>query len=328
VGEGFHVKAGEPHAEIYALNQAGSRAKGGTLFVTLEPCCHHGRTPPCVQAIIRAGIQRVIVALKDPDPRMSGSGIADLQYAGITVICGVLEEEASFQNRHYIFRLKTGRPWGVLKWAMSLDGRIALPNGESKWISTDHSRKWVHRLRAESDAVIVGGGTVRQDNPLLTTRGLVSPEPLRIVFSRNLGFENNLNLWNTEIAKTFIAYGPAAKASAESLELPEGPELMPLKESEPTSLMESLAKKGCNSVLWECGSSLAALAIQQNCVQELAVIVSPKLLGGVPSKTPLSDFGFTSVNQAIVLKEWSAHKIDKDLLIKASPLVINSDFVA
>ncbi len=158
VGEGYHSKAGGAHAEKAALAQAGERANGGTLVVTLEPCCHHGRTPPCTNAILKSGVKRVVVALQDPDPRVSGKGIEQLRQAGLEVIEGVLEKDAAYLNREFIFRIKTGRPWGILKWAMSLDGRIALPSGKSQWISGQSSRQKVHQIRSNCDAVIVGGG--------------------------------------------------------------------------------------------------------------------------------------------------------------------------
>ena len=157
VGEGFHARAGEPHAEVGALRQAGDRARGGTLVVNLEPCCHHGRTPPCCDAVIGAGLARVVVALTDPDPRVGGEGLARLRAAGLEVVEGVREAKARLQNRAFLHRCLQGRPLGVLKWAMSLDGRTALPNGESQWISGPEARQWVHGVRAGCDAVIVGG---------------------------------------------------------------------------------------------------------------------------------------------------------------------------
>ena len=315
-GEGFHLKAGDPHAEINALSQAKEKSEGGILLVNLEPCCHQGRTPPCTEAIIKAGISKVIVALKDPDPRVCGAGILRLKQAGIEVVDGVLEQQASYQNRHFLFRIKTGRPWGILKWAMSLDGRISLPNGASKWISKAPARSWVHSLRSKCDAVIVGGETVRKDNPLLTSRGLANPEPLRVVFSKKCRFSKDLNIWKTEVAKTCLAFGPESRTSAESIEFSEGPELLHLDKSDAYSLFKALAQKGCNRVLLECGSSLASLALQQECVQELAVIVAPKLLGGLPANTPLANFGFTSIQEAIELDQLAFEKLDKDLLIK------------
>ncbi len=326
VGEGFHFMPGQPHAEINALDQAGNESKGGTLVVTLEPCCHYGRTPPCTEAIISAGISKVIVALKDPDPRVSGQGIVRLKEAGIEVELGVLEKEAAYQNRAFIFRITTGRPWGILKWAMSLDGRICLPNGASKWISSPKAREWVHCLRSKCDAIIVGGQTVRKDNPLLTSRGLCSPEPFRVVFSEKCEFSKKEIIWNTEVAKTFLAYGPSCKERAENLNFLIGPDLLPLPNSTPSSLLEALALKGCNKVLWECGPSLSSIAIQEGCVQELAVVIAPKLLGGLSANTPLSNFGLTSIDQALSIENIGLDSIDKDLLIRGSLDIQKSDF--
>ena len=316
VGEGFHSQAGKAHAEINALSQAREKAKDGILIITLEPCCHYGRTPPCTEAIISAGISKVIVALKDPDSRVSGKGLLRLKDAGIEVIYGVLEKEAAYQNRDFIFRVTNGRSLGVLKWAMSLDGRIALPNGASKWISSSESRNWVHKLRSQCDAVIVGGQTIRTDNPLLTSRGLSDPEPFRVVLSKSCDFSRDSIIWNTELAKTFLAYGPDSEDIARKLNLPKGVEKLPLDTSSPTALLETLAKKGCNRVLWECGSSLATEALKEGCVQELAVIIAPRLLGGDSSNTPLGNFGFASIDEAFLLGKMIPQSIDKDLLIR------------
>ena len=314
VGEGFHARAGQAHAEVGALLQAGEAARGGTLIVSLEPCCHHGRTPPCTEAVIEAGIQRVVIALEDPDPRVGGAGITRLKDAGIEVICGVLRDEAAAQNCAFLHRVSTGRPLGFLKWAMSLDGRTALPNGASQWISGSEARRFVHQLRARCDAVIVGGGTVRSDNPLLTSRGRRSPEPLRVVLSRSLDLPDQAQLWDTSVAPTLIAHGPdLVDAGA-----PSGPERLVLRRSDPLQLMEALAKRGCNRVLWECGPELSTQAIQQGCVQQIAAVVAPKLMGGLAAKTPLGDLGYKAMDQVLQLEspQWSA--LGDDLLFQAS----------
>ena len=212
VGEGFHGQAGGPHAEVGALRQAGDRARGGTLVVTLEPCCHHGRTPPCSQGVIAAGIARVVVAMADPNPQVAGGGLAQLRAAGIEVITGVAEAEARALNRAFIHRISSGRPLGILKWAIGIDGRTALSNGASQWISGPEARAWVHQLRAGCDAVIVGGGTVRADDPLLTSRGQRQPEPLRVVLSRSLDLPASAQLWNQATGPTLVAHGPEAAA--------------------------------------------------------------------------------------------------------------------
>ena len=321
VGEGFHARAGQLHAEPGALAQAGEAARGGTIVVTLEPCCHHGRTPPCTEAILSAGIQRVVVALTDPDPRVAGGGLQRLRDAGLEVISGVLAAEAAHQNRAFVHRVRTGRPWGVLKWAMSLDGRTALPNGISQWISGPPARAWVHALRAECDAVIVGGGTVRSDNPLLTSRGRRSPEPLRVVLSRSLDLPATAQLWQQDVASTLVAHSVAAAQKPQSQRLADlqrrGVELELLERCEPLLLLSALAGRGCNRVLWECGPALAAAALQQGCVQEIAAVIAPKLLGGELARTPLGDLGFTAMDQVQMLSCESARRLGNDLLLQA-----------
>jgi len=341
VGEGYHARAGQPHAEVGALAQAGERARGGTLLVTLEPCCHHGRTPPCSEAVIAAGIARVVVAMADPDPRVAGGGIERLRAAGIEVIEAVAEAEARALNAPFLHRIATGRPWGLLKWAMSLDGRTALPNGASQWISGPEARAWVHRLRAGCDAVIVGGGTVRADDPLLTSRGLRTPEPLRVVLSRSLKLPAEARLWDQGLAPTLVAHGPASPpappardegsredppmadpawqhraARLDALEV----ERLELPACEPAALLEALAARGCNRVLWECGPELAAVALRQGCVQELAAVIAPKLLGGQPARTPLGDLGLTAMEQARPWQELERTGLGPDLIWRLQAL--------
>ena len=304
VGEGFHARAGWPHAEVGALAQAGRRARGGTLIVTLEPCCHKGRTPPCSEAVIAAGITRVVVAIGDPDPRVAGGGIARLKQAGIEVIEGVREPEARRLNAAFLHRVRTGRPLAILKWAMSLDGRTALPNGDSQWISSPEARRWVHRLRSRCDAVIVGGGTVRADDPLLTSRGRRSPEPLRVVLSRRLELPPAARLWDQAVAPTLVAHGPDARSEARQAFDQAGVERLALASCEPADLLKALAERGCNRVLWECGPGLAAAALRQGCVQQLATVIAPVLLGGEPARTPLADLGLERVAAAA---RWHGH---------------------
>ena len=279
VGEGFHARAGEPHAEVGALAQAGNLARGGTLVVTLEPCCHHGRTPPCTEAVIKAGVQRVVVALDDPDPRVAGAGLERLRSAGVEVISGVLRELAAEQNRAFLHRVTTGRPWGILKWAMSLDGRTALPGGASQWISGGPARRWVHQLRSCCDAVVVGGGTVRSDNPLLTSRGRSTPEPLRVVLSRSLNLPAEAQLWDSTVAPTLVAFGPEAA----DRQVPPGADALPLEVCDPLHLMAALARRGCNRVLWECGPELAAAALDVTRVadERLAAALAAADVGAV-----------------------------------------------
>jgi diaminohydroxyphosphoribosylaminopyrimidine deaminase/5-amino-6-(5-phosphoribosylamino)uracil reductase len=317
VGEGYHERAGLPHAEVGALAQAGERATGGTLVVTLEPCCHHGRTPPCCDAVIAAGIARVVVAMTDPDPRVAGEGIARLRAAGIEVIEGVSRETAERLNAPFVHRVRTGRPLGILKWAMSLDGRTALPNGESQWISGEAATDWVHRLRAGCDAVIVGGGTVRSDDPLLTSRGRRLLEPLRVVLSRGLDLPETARLWDQVAAPTLVAHGPEAPEDTRRRLDRLGVERLELQRCEPLSLLEALAGRGCNQVLWECGPALAAAAMRQGCVQRLAAVIAPKLLGGIAARTPLGDLALVAMEEAVMCRLERNSLLGRDLLLLA-----------
>ncbi len=310
VGEGFHAAAGQPHAEVGALRQAGERARGGSLVVTLEPCCHHGRTPPCSEAVIAAGVSTVVIAMEDPNPLVAGGGVARLRQAGLTVIMGVMEAQAQALNRAFGHRQRHGRPYGLLKWAMSVDGRTALPSGDSQWISGPAARSWVHELRAGCDAVIVGGGTLRADDPLLTSRGRREPEPLRVVLSRSLALPAQARLWDQSVAPTLVAHGPGAAGTWSA----DGVETLPLPACEPLALLEALHARGCNQVLWECGPELAAAAIRQGCVQEIATVIAPKLLGGEPARTPLASLGLERVQDAAVLETTPPVTIDRDLL--------------
>lgn len=322
VGEGFHERAGRPHAEVVALAQAGERARGGTLVVTLEPCCHHGRTPPCTEAVMAAGVARVVVAMEDPNPLVAGKGMARLRAAGIEVIEGVLKAKAREINRAFLHRVATGRPLGILKWAMSLDGRTALPNGDSQWISGPAARQWVHRLRARCDAVIVGGGTVRADDPLLTSRGRRSPEPLRVVISRTLELPEDARLWQTEMATTWVAHGPEVPIGKEALVqrlADRGVKFIPLPSCEPRPLMDELAGLGCSQVLWECGPELAAAALRQDCIQRLAAVIAPKLLGGLPARTPVGNLFQRCLAE---VPQWNLDRLEAlgdDLLYWALP---------
>lgn len=318
VGEGYHRKAGEAHAELIALQQAGEKANGGTLYVTLEPCCHQGRTPPCTAAVLSSGVKRVVVAIADPNPLVAGRGLMLLREAGLEVELGEGAEAAQLQNSAFLHRINTGKPEGILKWAMSLDGRTALPNGASQWISGPEARSWVHQLRSRCDAVIVGGGTVRADNPLLTSRGKRTPEPLRVVVSRELNLPDDAQIWDVSLAPTLVAHGPGANSEKIALLDQLGVERLPLDECEPQQLMEALASRGCNRVLWECGPELAASAIQQGCVQHIAAVIAPKLLGGIAARTPLGDLGLTKIpgakEQAIT--KVSMQQLENDLIIQ------------
>ena len=253
--------------------------------------------------------------MQDPDPRVSGKGIARLKDSGLEVIDGVLKKECELVNREFSFRVRHGRPWGILKWAMSLDGRIALPNGCSKWITSEFSRDKVHQIRAKCDAVIVGGGTIRSDDPLLTSRGKTKDEPLRVVFTQSLELPKSANVWDTKIARTLVAYGPKANESFFD-DFPKGAEKLRLQSHDPSELLKKLGDKGCNKILWECGPLLATSAIEANCVQELVVFIAPKILGGNSSMNPLGSFGFESINSTYKLQHSSLERKEEDFIWK------------
>jgi len=314
VGEGFHVAPGQPHGEVMALEQAGARAHGGSLFVTLEPCCHHGRTPPCTEAILAAKVQQVVVAMVDPDPRVAGGGLDQLRQAGVRVVCGVGEAQARAINQPFLHRLSHGRPWGVLKWAATIDGRIATTTGNSQWISGPPARQWVHQLRAHCDAVVVGAGTVRLDNPLLTSRGQRQPEPLRVVLSRGLQVPPQAQLWDQTVASTLVFHSPGADPIMANHLQQQGVECVALAPCSPRRVLEQLASRGCNRVLWECGPALAAAAVKGCCVQEVVAVQAPKLIGGVQGCTPIGDLQITTMAQSLPLGSHRLERCGADLI--------------
>ncbi len=318
ISEGFHFKAGMPHAEAMAFNNLKKDARGGTIYVNLEPCCHQGRTPPCVDQIISSGISKVYISIQDPDKRVSGKGIEFLKAAGIKVHLGLCEKESLELNKTFIHRIITNNSYGVLKWAMSIDGRIALKNGESKWITNEESRSLVHSLRAEFDAIIIGGNTLRKDSPLLTTRGFKTPEPLRVVFTKTLDLPQESIFWDCNTAKTMVVYD-ASSANEEYLDrIPKCVEVEKLSSDNPKLLSKLLAKRGCNKVLWECGPLLATEAIKSGCIQEIKAFIAPKILGGENTMNPIGDFGFREMHEIIKLSDSQISLIDSDLCVSGS----------
>ena len=315
IAEGFHLKAGSPHAEAMAFNNLQKDPEGGSLYVNLEPCCHQGKTPPCVERIIASGIKRVFVSIKDPDKRVSGKGLDQLKRAGIEVNLGLCQEEAISINKAFIHRNLTGQSYGVLKWAMSIDGRIGLKNGKSQWITNDFSRSFVHSLRAGFDAIIVGGNTLRKDNPLLTSRGGKTPEPLRVVFTRNLNLPKERNLWDCEIAKTLIVYDGSSANEKYLDKFPKSVEILKIPSDNPKILAKLLADRGMNKVLWECGPNLATSAFKNGCIQETITFIAPKIIGGESSMTPLADFNFEDMNEVKVLKRGRIKYLSDDIFI-------------
>ncbi len=287
VGVSATGNGGVPHAEVCALAMAGGAAKGATAYVTLEPCCHHGKTPPCVDALITAGVQQVIVAMRDPNPKVSGGGIAALKGAGITVLEGVCEKEARHINRGFFKRIEKALPWVSMKLATSMDGKIALSNGDSKWITGAKSRQYGHYLRAKHDAVITGMGTVSADNPSLTCRlnGMEDASPIRVVLDSNLSISMDSQLIKTaRQVPLWIVTTSKDIRKKESIE-EAGAVVMESSANKSgyidiTILLNLLAKRGVNSVLVEAGEALSTSFIREKMVDELYWFQAPVCLGG------------------------------------------------
>ncbi|MFN9173279.1 MAG: bifunctional diaminohydroxyphosphoribosylaminopyrimidine deaminase/5-amino-6-(5-phosphoribosylamino)uracil reductase RibD [Synechocystis sp.] len=314
VGEGFHPRAGQPHAEIFALRQAGKQAQGSTLYVNLEPCNHQGRTPPCTEAISPAGIKTVVVGLVDPNPLVAGKGIERLRQAGITVRVWVEEEACQQLNEAFCFRIKHQRPFGIFKYAMTLDGKIATDQGHSAWITSPIARGWVHQLRSECQAVIVGGNTMRRDNPQLTSHGVSDHNPLRVVLSRSLDLPLQAQLWEQREAKTLVVTEKKGDQNIQ-LQLDKlGVEVLVLEKLTPIAVMNELYRRECLQVLWECGGILAAPAIAQGCVQKIHGFIAPKIIGGQYAPSPVGNLGFTQMTEALMLKNLHCQSIGSDWL--------------
>jgi diaminohydroxyphosphoribosylaminopyrimidine deaminase/5-amino-6-(5-phosphoribosylamino)uracil reductase len=314
VGEGFHPAAGQPHAEVFALQQAGDRAQGATLYVNLEPCNHYGRTPPCSEALVAAGLSRVVIGMVDPNPRVCGGGITRLQQAGIEVVVGVEEVACKELNEAFIHRVLHQRPFGILKYAMTLDGKIATTTGHSAWVTDSPARTKVHQLRATCEAIVVGGNTVRQDNPLLTSRQELTP--LRVVMSRSLDLPKEANLWDTAIAPTLVCTATHANLDMQQFLESRGVEVVELIPLIPAAVMTYLYERGCLSVLWECGGTLAAQAIADGSIQKLVVFIAPKIIGGTTAFSPVGDLGLTQMTDALLLERVQWQAIGPDLLMQ------------
>lgn len=316
VGEGFHPGAGQPHAEVFALKAAGDRALGATVYVNLEPCNHYGRTPPCASALVAAGVAKVVVGMVDPDPRVSGGGITTLQEAGIEVLVGVEENDCRSLNEAFIHRILYHRPFGILKYAMTLDGKIATSSGHSAWITSTEARNEVHKLRSACDAIIIGGNTMRRDNPHLTSHQPEAPNPLRVVMSRTLDLPTEAYLWQTQEVPTLVLTQVKANSDFQGLLRQRGVEVVELMSLTPTTAMAYLYERGFLSVLWECGGTLAAKAIAEGAVQKILAFIAPKIIGGSNAPTPVGDLGFTAMPQALSLERTTWRTVGTDCLVE------------
>ncbi|MCI3943543.1 riboflavin biosynthesis protein RibD [Pseudomonas syringae] len=330
VGEGWHARAGEPHAEVHALRQAGELARGATAYVTLEPCSHQGRTPPCADALVEAGLVRVVAAMQDPNPDVSGRGLLRLMNAGIGVQCGVLESEARALNKGFLKRMETGRPYVRVKLAMSLDGRTAMASGESQWITGPEARSAVQRLRAQSSVVLTGADTVLADNARLTVRpeelglsaeltALASARPpLRVLIDGRLRVPLDAPFFQAGSALVVTC----AAASARGRYQEDGHEMLALADSaghvDLRKLMSELANRGVNDVLVEAGPRLAGAFTRLGLVDEFQLFIAGKFLGS--SARPLLDLPLAQMSEALELNIVEMRAVGNDWRVIALPV--------
>jgi diaminohydroxyphosphoribosylaminopyrimidine deaminase/5-amino-6-(5-phosphoribosylamino)uracil reductase len=340
ISEDFHRKAGTLHAEALAIEKAGKNAKGSTLYINLEPCCHTDkRTPPCTRAIICAGIKEVVIAMTDPNPRVSGRGIAELQKAGIQVRTGVLEDEAKKLNEAYIKYITTGTPFVILKIAMTLDGKIATPEGQSKWITSEKSRKMVHHLRSSVDAIITAIGTVKADDPELKARIRGCKNPLRIIIDPNLEIPLDSKLllvppktiivtrkfhrlqFNNPPLPPFnspLTKGGLSNEEKIKLLLGKGIEIIE-HEGEKADLqwlMKRLGEREIVSALIEAGSSFNASSLEQGIVDKVMFFIAPKIIGGRESFPAVGGRTFRKLEEAYRLKDIKIRRVGEDILVE------------
>ena len=303
IGEGYHQKAGTPHAEIHALNAAGENAKGATLYTTLEPCCHWGRTPPCTAAVINAGIAYVYIAEVDPNPNVAGKGVRQLENAGIHVHTGICQQEAEDLNEVHRKYIQTGMPFVILKTAMSLDGKIATAAGESQWITSEASRQRGHEIRDVVDAILVGRGTVERDNPALTTRlqGKQGQDAIRVVLDSHGRTPTNARIFNVESdAGVILAVTPDAPTENVKALEKAGAEVITVSELHGKvcfkTLMAILGSREITSVLIEGGGEINASAVAAGIVDKVMCFIAPKLIGGRNAPGPIGGDGFPKLS--------------------------------
>lgn len=315
-GEGWHAAAGGPHAEIGALASAGSRARGGTLYATLEPCSHQGRTGPCTEAIIAAGIGRVVAAITDPDPRASGGGLARLEQAGVEVTTPVLEAAAERLNRFYLHHRRTGRPWVTAKFGASLDGRARTREGDSKWITGEAARRHAHRDRHRHDAILIGVATALSDDPELTARLPGARQPLRVVLDSHLRTPPSSRLAGpgTVIATTAAGGHSLAAAGAEVVRLPADP----MGRVSLPALLENLGRRGVLSLLVEGGASVLGSFFDQGLVDGVTAYLAPLVIGGSGAGPAVMGLGPALLADATHLENVEIERVADDLVVSAT----------
>jgi diaminohydroxyphosphoribosylaminopyrimidine deaminase/5-amino-6-(5-phosphoribosylamino)uracil reductase len=324
VGRGYHQRFGGPHAEVHALREAGDRARGAVLYVTLEPCCHTGKTPPCVDAILRAQVGRLVVAMRDPNPRVDGGGLSRLRSAGIEVTVGVCEAEARRLNEAFVKYITTRRPFVTSKSAITLDGKIATRSGASRWITGEAARATGHQLRHASDAILVGIGTVLQDDPQLTTRlpGQRGANPLRIVVDSTLRLPPEARVADVAqdrrslVATTEQAAGTTARALRE-----RGVEVVGLPACGDgrvnlDALCKVLGERGVASVLVEGGAVLTAALLRQRLIDKMVFFVAPKIIGG-DGVSVFGPCGVDTMEQALSLRNLASRPVGDDVMLEA-----------
>lgn len=331
VGKGYHLKAGEPHAEIFALRQAGEQALGGDLYVTLEPCSHHGKTGPCADAVIAAGIKRVFVGVEDPNPLVAGRGIERLRTAGIDVTCGVLEKECRRLIAPFARHVLTGMPYTVYKTAMTLDGKTATARGDSKWISCEKSREEVHRLRDRVEAIMVGVETVLYDDPLLNTRiAEGGRDPLRVVVDSQLRMPVDAAMLRQEsssgtLIATTLAAGEGSRrkleaAGAEVMVLPDVDGRVSLPD-----LWKELGRRNVQTLLLEGGATLAGAALRNGLIDRMMVFVAPKMIGGSSEYGIFRGEGCSLLCDAVQLDDLEMTCFENDILISGDVVKCSLD---
>jgi diaminohydroxyphosphoribosylaminopyrimidine deaminase/5-amino-6-(5-phosphoribosylamino)uracil reductase len=318
VGEGWHEEFGQAHAEVNALAQARAAARGAVCYVSLEPCCHVGKTPPCTDALIRAGVARVVAALEDPFPEVAGHGASLLQAAGIPMALGLCEREARRQNAPYLKLLATGRPYVHAKWAMTLDGKIASRSGDSKWISNEASRRRVHELRGRMDAVVVGIGTALADDPLLTARPAGPRMAARLVLDRQARLPPTARLVRTAAeAPTLVIVSSEAPRERLATLRAAGCEVIeqPPEASGVPALLDHLGPRRWTNLLVEGGALVLGSFLDAGAVDEVHVFIAPKLSGGAEAKTAIAGQGALRIADALGLAEWKVETSDGDLYV-------------
>jgi len=319
VGEGYHPRAGEPHAEVFALAAAGEAARGATLYVTLEPCCHYGRTPPCTKALIEAGVARVVAAMSDPNPLVQGKGFAELRAVGIEVSIGLLEDRARRLNEAYIKYITTGLPFFRLKMAMTLDGKIATRTGESRWITGEAARRYSHRLRSKADAVMVGVETALRDDPELTARIPAASQPARIIVDSFARTPPNARIFDAP-GKVILATTKQAPAARLRTLEQRGARILSLESADqrvdlPT-LARELASFGLINVLVEGGGELAAGLLAAGLLDAVTFFVAPKMFGGREAPTPIEGTGISDIDDATNLRDIRIRRFGEDICIE------------